>query len=948
MSFKRITKRLTKIFTKKKKKLSILEKEKLTKTVKNNFFKIIKKENLKYFNEKKIELKISKTLIKYYESKKPVELIFKKKKYSYIVKLFPDKKELHILKKAGKNKYSQVCKINFLTTRISSSNTIEVDEVNAVINQAVIDIPNFNKQKVPKFGEGNKIREQILRKEVLKEKIEKKIKKKKIPIPQIKIENTKIDRLMRKCKKEYLCKDARVYHIFPNLKDHYKPDQKTIKLIGDLCKNERVKSFNVTTFDKKATLHGFIYTPPKMNKYTPVIFCCGGNVGTAEYIKGLMDKFPEYAFITYSKRGEGFSTSSNDTMSEMLAKQDAYAVFKAMLKQFENNPIFIRGYSLGGGIASYLARLECKNKQVKGLDLSKTFCKFSESAYMFGETVVKDELKMKSMKSIGGSTAYGFSKTFWPKPSGLAPKVNEKHGRIYKENGFNTEDNCIYMKEKKTHILLFGDEGGDKEKKGEKKDKMIKSGSMARNFKAFYGEKKSKRMLKKFSIKDKKGTHGSDEFAKKENREKFKYFINSTFTIMDIQEKIKYLKKMKKNENVANECLNLLDFCIYELKMSINNKEPGFNKSIIIAQTAFLNILELKNTIDKKKYIKILSKLNNKWASILFEINNRDPKRFVKEINNMEKFILFTKKTKKKKNKEETEKIKIQKYFQLIQLLIAVLMKGIKGKSNNNIISKIIKYSSEIIRLTKNQKKEDTINYLNKLIINYEFIRNRTLLKQKILLQILRIKESKIIKSKKKDLLELKKLYEELVNYALTGFISIKKIDDLIYIFEQFIKKIEFYDKEIILNKEISKKYNMDASKEKINKLWLKYLGILKIKSQEYYPTKLMEIVSKVKSNIDILAKNEDYEKKAHVLEGYMKLLKKIFDAKDKINVDILNILLLDAKEILDKCKEIISIVNEKCIKKMILNRIKRLNLKYNDFYKKYNIIRKEISKKKK
>ncbi len=100
----------------------------------------------------------------------------------------------------------------------------------------------------------------------------------------------------------------------------------------------------------------------------PVILYFMGNVGALELFRPMLDHHKDSGrgVVGMTYRGGGGEAG---TPSETVLKRDALATFDATRARFPDRAIIIQGYSLGTGIATYVA----SQRDAKGLILSAPF-----------------------------------------------------------------------------------------------------------------------------------------------------------------------------------------------------------------------------------------------------------------------------------------------------------------------------------------------------------------------------------------------------------------------------------------------------------------------------------------------------------------------------------------------------------------------------------------------
>lgn len=108
-----------------------------------------------------------------------------------------------------------------------------------------------------------------------------------------------------------------------------------------------------TTASDGIKLHGIYF---KVNNSKGLIFYLHGNKGTVDLWGQDADFYTNLGYDVFYADYRGFGKSEGSIKNEQQVLNDAVVVFDAIQKRFKPNKTIILGYSIGTGIAAFLAQ----------------------------------------------------------------------------------------------------------------------------------------------------------------------------------------------------------------------------------------------------------------------------------------------------------------------------------------------------------------------------------------------------------------------------------------------------------------------------------------------------------------------------------------------------------------------------------------------------------------
>jgi len=460
-----------------------------------------------------------------------------------------------------------------------------------------------------------------------------------IPVPHMEKNTMELEILALHNSKTFRTKNLIRKLILPDAGLEYEPTknaEKWEKAIQEPNRQTRMlhnrlglEGYQIDTYDGKDKLHCYIHEPKKMAKDAPLLLWFPGNAETA--ISGLnwlqTGKQEHFPCATFSYRGCGFSTANSEEvreMSELTIKEDALAYMMALMKKFPDRPVVLVGHSLGGGLASAMAKVLVENPnlkgRLKGLILTQSFNRFDSAAYTLGSLGrVGFNLKRKfghgrvDLFAGTGLAAQKFVRKGWPEPSENAENINKtKLGGILEQDFFDTSDKLKSLRESNTPVFMIHAE----------KDHMMKPSMHKKNGEARYGKEGWKKAKKKyFAVLKKKpktkgmpkqtANHGSDPLLDPDIKNKALHFITGKT----------YEFKIKKSGNYHNLTVGALyksGFIASTLRTKVTNRLYDLDE--------ILNTGEGIQEPDPKKIRELGSRLNE-MGKLLAEIKKKNPKK---------------------------------------------------------------------------------------------------------------------------------------------------------------------------------------------------------------------------------------------------------------------------------------------------------------------------------
>ena len=114
---------------------------------------------------------------------------------------------------------------------------------------------------------------------------------------------------------------------------------------------QNFEEINISSFDGTA-LHGVLF---KAEKPKGLIFYLHGNKGTVAYWGNMAPQYTNLGYDIFILDYRGFGKSGGEIETEDQVYKDISAAYKHLLTRYEESKIIITGYSIGTGLAAYLA-----------------------------------------------------------------------------------------------------------------------------------------------------------------------------------------------------------------------------------------------------------------------------------------------------------------------------------------------------------------------------------------------------------------------------------------------------------------------------------------------------------------------------------------------------------------------------------------------------------------
>jgi len=115
--------------------------------------------------------------------------------------------------------------------------------------------------------------------------------------------------------------------------------------------NQKFEEFTIPSFDG-TKLNGVLF---KAEKSKGLIFYLHGNAGALDTWGDIADNYTQFGYDIFILDYRGFGKSEGAIEDEEQVYKDISIVYKQLIKRYEEKNVIITGYSIGSGLASYLA-----------------------------------------------------------------------------------------------------------------------------------------------------------------------------------------------------------------------------------------------------------------------------------------------------------------------------------------------------------------------------------------------------------------------------------------------------------------------------------------------------------------------------------------------------------------------------------------------------------------
>jgi uncharacterized protein len=134
--------------------------------------------------------------------------------------------------------------------------------------------------------------------------------------------------------------------------------------------NQDFEEFNIPSFDGNK-LNGLLF---KAEKTKGLVFYLHGNAGNLSHWGDIAQKYTDLHYDIFILDYRGFGKSEGQIENEAQVLKDVSVAYKSLLKRYEEKQVIIVGYSIGTGLAAYLA----STNKPKFLILQAPYYSFTE------------------------------------------------------------------------------------------------------------------------------------------------------------------------------------------------------------------------------------------------------------------------------------------------------------------------------------------------------------------------------------------------------------------------------------------------------------------------------------------------------------------------------------------------------------------------------------------
>jgi uncharacterized protein len=133
---------------------------------------------------------------------------------------------------------------------------------------------------------------------------------------------------------------------------------------------EKFEEINIPSFDSKK-INGLLFTTPNPKG---LVFYLHGNAGMLDTWGNNSKIYTNLGYDFFILDYRGFGKSEGEIETETQVNKDVQIVYNELSKRYDSNKIIICGYSIGTGVATFLA----SNVKSKALILQAPFYNFTE------------------------------------------------------------------------------------------------------------------------------------------------------------------------------------------------------------------------------------------------------------------------------------------------------------------------------------------------------------------------------------------------------------------------------------------------------------------------------------------------------------------------------------------------------------------------------------------
>lgn len=124
--------------------------------------------------------------------------------------------------------------------------------------------------------------------------------------------------------------------------------------------NQNFEELNIPSFDNKK-LNGLLFKTPNPKG---LIFYLHGNAGSLDTWGSIAENYTDLGYDIFILDYRGFGKSEGKIESQDQVFKDLTFTYNALIKKYDRNKVVIIGYSIGTGLATYLASIENPEKLI--------------------------------------------------------------------------------------------------------------------------------------------------------------------------------------------------------------------------------------------------------------------------------------------------------------------------------------------------------------------------------------------------------------------------------------------------------------------------------------------------------------------------------------------------------------------------------------------------------
>lgn len=124
--------------------------------------------------------------------------------------------------------------------------------------------------------------------------------------------------------------------------------------------NQDFEELNITSFDNKK-LNGLLFKTPNPKG---LVFYVHGNAGSLDSWGSIAKNYTDLGYDIFILDYRGFGKSEGEIENQDQVFQDLIFAYNKLITKYDRNKVVIIGYSIGTGLATYLASIENPKKLI--------------------------------------------------------------------------------------------------------------------------------------------------------------------------------------------------------------------------------------------------------------------------------------------------------------------------------------------------------------------------------------------------------------------------------------------------------------------------------------------------------------------------------------------------------------------------------------------------------